>query len=139
MDFWLKALGSTDDPLNDDWRRDREGLFLRGVTFARQPSVKTGDGVVFYATGTGRIFACGSALSYPYRQDGDTKWEWRVDMRMTHGVPYLHNGVPLERLNSDGRDHRIRIKRRSHVRLTEPEFEAACQLIPTLDVSTQGA
>ncbi len=45
--------------------------------------------------------------------------------------------IALERLNSAARDHRVRIKRRSHIRLTEEEFETALELLPTLDESTR--
>lgn len=50
-------------------------------------------------------------------------------------MPFLHKGVPLEKLNTDVRDHHVRIKGRSHVRLTEDECEATLTRAPAVDRS----
>jgi hypothetical protein len=130
-DNWMKALGTSKDPLQDDWQRARRGLFLRAVTFATKPSLRTGDRVVLYATGKGLVFAAGDVISIPYEEDGDSRWGWRVRVSLTHGTTYIHDGVPLERIEEE-RILRNTIKRRSHIRLTDGEFEKALELLPEM-------
>jgi hypothetical protein len=131
-DFWIKSLGISGDLMQDDWKNESNGLFLRAATFDHKPGMKRGDGIVFYATGRGVIFAAGVLTSIPYKLDADHRWNWRVDVDVTHGAPYIHNGVALEELNTGARNHRVRIQRRSHVRLTEEEYEMALELLPPL-------
>lgn len=131
-DYWLKALGLVADPLQDDWKNDSGGLFLKAVTFDHKAGMKRGDGIVLYATGTGVIFAAGVVASLPFKFEGDGRWNWRVNVDLSHGESYIHDGVPLERLNTGERDHRVRIRRRSHVRLNREEYEIALGLLPEL-------
>lgn len=128
-DYWIKALGTSapGGQLADDWRSAREGLFRNVITFAAKPGLAKRDGVVLYATGTGLIFAAGSVTSYPYlcEEDSKTDWPWQVNVDLTHQREFVHDGEPLEALNVEERDLRKSIKRRSHIRLSEAEFEAA--------------
>ena len=129
-DYWIKALGrgARVGQIDDHWEDVANGLFFNAVTFAGRPGMKTGDGIVLYASGTGLFFAVGEVTSHPYlyETDGSTNWPWRVNVRLHHWRDYVHDGIPLATLNVEkGRDQRIRIKRRSHVRLTENEYQAA--------------
>jgi hypothetical protein len=131
-DRWIKALGkgARGDQLRDDWRNEQNGLFCRTLTFGRRPGLAKGDEVVLYAAGLGLVFAVGRVTSYPYRAeagaDADaSEWPWRVGIELTQAREFLHDGEPLKALNVDDRDLRIAIKRRSHIRLSEAEFQAA--------------
>jgi hypothetical protein len=131
-DRWLKALGmgARGQQLRDDWRNERDGLFQRAVTFHGKPSLAKGDSIVLYAAGVGLVFAVGKVTSFPYLDDSDaSSWPWRVNTELDQSREFLHDGEPLEALNAEERDLRKVMKRRSHIRLTEAEFEAAVRAL----------
>lgn len=131
-DNWIKSLGmgARGHQLRDDWGNERGGLLHQALTFARRPGLAKGDGVVLYAAGVGLIFAVGRVTSHPYRDEADTTdWPWRVNIELDQSREFLHDGEPLEVLNVDGRDLRNVIKRRSHVRLSDAEFQSAVRAL----------
>lgn len=132
-DKWIKALGmgARGQQLADAWSTVGEGLFHNAVTFAAKPGLRKGDGVVLYASGTGLFFAVGSVTSYPYLAEDDTRtdWPWRVNVTLDRWREFVHDGEPLETLNVEERDLRKIIKRRSHVRLSDAEFQAAVRAL----------
>src|SRR4051794_39263487 len=107
MDYWLKGLGggAREQLLRDDWQNERAGLLLRSATFGRRPAMRTGDGIVYYAVGHRVIFAAGSVTSLPWKEEShdDTRWPWRVRVNLPLLVQFVHDGVPLDELNVDGR------------------------------------
>jgi hypothetical protein len=123
---WLKSLGFADEKrrVPDRWDSERDGLLRRAVAFPQKPDVQPGDGIVMYASGTGLFFAAAEATSYPYKE-GDSDWPWHVDVEIVASVNFVRHGIPLETIAVDGREHNVRIRRRSHVNLTNTEFEAA--------------
>jgi hypothetical protein len=128
MDYWLKMLGGgrREQLLRDDWMNEKDGLLLRAATFGRRPGIRTGDGIVYYGAGHRVFFAAGHAASLPYLAANDeTFWPWRVNVTLPWTTEFVHEGVPLEHLNIDGRDLRDSIKQHSHIRLTEKEYAAA--------------
>lgn len=131
-DKWIKSLGmgARGKQLRDDWRNERGGLLCQALPFAARPGLRKGDGVVLYAAGEGIVFAVAKATSHPYHDESDsTNWPWRVNIELEHAREFLHDGEPLDVLNVDERDLRTVIKRRSHVRLSEAEFEAAVRAL----------
>ena len=131
-DSWIKSLGmgARDRRLRDDWRNERDGLLDKALPFSGRPGLAKGDGVVLYAAGTGLIFAIGKVTSHPYRDEADnTNWPWRVNIALDSAREFLHEGESLEILNVEGRDLRRVIKRRSHVRLSDAEFQAAVRAL----------
>ena len=125
-EYWLKALGTSSDPMPDDWRSIK--VLTHAATFGRHPSVKAGDGI-YYATGKGVIFAAGDVTSYPYQAESptETHWSWRVNVRLDHQKDFIHNGASLDDLSVDGRDLRKSIRQQSHVRLSKAEYDAAIE------------
>lgn len=93
--------------------------------------MKTGDRIVYYASGIGLVFTVGTVTSYPYRLDEAWSEEWQrvVNVKLNAMREYIHDGVPLEALNAAGRELRSSIKRRSHIRLLDPEYERAVELL----------
>jgi hypothetical protein len=93
--------------------------------------VARGDGIVYYAAGTELVFAAGSVASYPYQVEEawTPHWSWRVDVSVDASREYIHDGIPLEDLNVEDRDLRLSIKRHSHIRLSDAEFDAALKLL----------
>jgi|GEM_PF-3379089 len=131
-DNWIKALGmgARGGQLRDDWGNERDGLFHRALTFARRPGLTKGDGVVLYAAGVGLVFAAGRVTSHAYLDATDTTaWPWRVNIKLDEAREFLHDGEPLEVLNVEERDLRKAIKRRSHIRLSYAEFDAAVRAL----------
>jgi hypothetical protein len=135
MDYWLKALGGglREKLLRDDWMNERHGLLLHAATFSRRPGIRTGDGIVYYAAGHRVFFAAGHALSLPYLdEDDETRWPWRVNVKLRWTAEFVHDGIPIEHLNIDGRDLRDSIKQHSHIRLSEDEYAAAIKSLDGL-------
>lgn len=128
-DYWIKALGmgARERQLPDNWESVDNGLFRKALTSAVQPGMRPGHGIVYYASGTGLVFAAGEITSFPYRFDDPDQldWPWRVNVALTAWRDFVHDGVPLEALNVAGRDLRQTIKRRSHIRLRSPEYAEA--------------
>jgi hypothetical protein len=134
MTNWIKSLGmgARGERFQDDWTRFQDGFFRTAITFSREPSLRNGDGVVYYGSGWGLVFAAGTVTSHPYRVDDawTTEWPWVVNTALGHWREFIHDGVPLDSLNTGERDLRLIIKRRSHVRLSDAEFETAANLLP---------
>ena len=128
MDNWLKALGggARGKRIPDEWATLEDGLFLRLSTYGREPSIKRGDRIALYGAGWGLVFATAEAIGYPHPRDSlaASDWPWAVEHHVTHSVRFIHDGVPLEDLNVDSRDLRVSMRRRSHIRLSDAEFEA---------------
>lgn len=133
MKYWLKVLGSAADPLPDDWRSVRRGVLESHATFRRNPkSIQKGDGIVYYAAGTGLIFAAGTVTSPSYKNPTNSpEWPFRVDVSLDIPKSRVHDGARLGDVNrpSSHNDVRIRIKRRSYVQLTADEFKRAVQIL----------
>ncbi len=71
--------------------------------------------------------------SYAYEEHTDRRprYPWWVDIRLDLSCDFVHDGVPLETLSVDGRDLRRLMRRRSHIRLTRKEYEAAVRALRT--------
>jgi hypothetical protein len=131
--YWVKAFGSAGERLADDWRAARKGVLQGHATFGQNPkSVGKGDGIVYYAAGTGLVFAAGTVTSFPYpNATNSPEWPFRVDVSLEVAKDYVHEGIRLEDLNrpTSHNDVRLRIKRRSHVQLTLDEYKRALTLL----------
>ncbi len=128
-DRWIKSLGmgAREEQLPDEWGEVRDGLFHRSITFASNSSLRPGDGIVLYASGTGLFFAIGKVISKPYLgyEDPERNWPWQVDIKLDFWRDLVREGEPLSTLSVDGRNLAEVIKRRSHIRLSEKEYGAA--------------
>lgn len=127
---WLKSLGygARGRQLPDRWDSVEDVNLRETVTFPQRPSVQPGDGLILYAAGTGLFFAAGEARSWPY-EEGDSDWPWRVDYDLIAAVDHVRHGISIDELEVDGRRHNVRIRRRSHVNLTDAEFDAAVEAL----------
>lgn len=132
-DFWLKALGTSNEPLDDAWRDFAKGLFEHAVTSRRKHKIRPGDGIVLYATRHGVVFGVGTATSLAYldKEDDRHGFPWRVNIQLDHSRDFLHDGVPLDVLNVDERDLRRSVRQRSAIRLSAGEFQAARKALST--------
>lgn len=132
-DYWIKALGmgARQQQMPNNWAEIGNGLFHREVTSGVRPGMRTGDGIVYYASGIGLVFAVGEVTSFPFPFDDPEQphWPWRARVKLTHWRDFIPDGVPLEALNVEKRDLRQSIKRRSHIRLSQGEYQEALRLL----------
>lgn len=132
MAIWIKALGTAQDPLPDEWQKKSRGVLVSHATFAKKPMVQAGDRIVYYAAGVKVFFAAGDVTSQPYQNPTDGEgWDWRVDVRLSESKRYLHEAPRIEalRLPTARNDICVRLKRRSHVQLSPEEYDAAVSLL----------
>ena len=127
MADWLKMLGTTTNPMQDDWLNGVERSEI--VASRKRMSMRPGDRLVYYATGIGAVFAIATVKSFPYRKPDGEGFEWRVDTELQQHKLFLHEGVPLEAISVGDRDLRRSIRQQSHIRLSSAEFEAAAQAL----------
>jgi hypothetical protein len=125
MAYWLKAFGLVQSQLEDDWKRHKNGLLTHTATFPRRSGVRPGDTLLYYAVGQRVVFAAYEATSLPFNADPADAWGWHVKVVPIIDVDFVHDGVPLESLNVNGRDLRRSIRQHSAIRLTDAEGEAA--------------
>jgi hypothetical protein len=102
-------------------------LLLNAATFSRRSGIRTGDGIVYCATGRRVVIAAGHARSLPYLGESpdETHWPWRVNVSLPWTVDFVYEGLPLEHLNVGARLIENSIKQHSHIRLSKKEYEAA--------------
>jgi hypothetical protein len=134
MRNWIKSwgFGARERRIRDDWKNEASGLLVNAVTFGpkgRRPSIRTGDTVIYYAAGWQLLFAAGTVTSYAYlfEAEGETPWPWRVNVQLDDELTreFVHDGVPLDMLDVDGRVFGNLMKRRSHMTLSDVEYAAA--------------
>src|SRR4051794_32303677 len=110
MDYWLKAFGfgAREHRLRDDWKKERDGLLLRHATFPwneakpREPRIRTGDGIVYYAAGRGVIFAAGVTTNLPFvNEEDDSAWRYWVAVSLTHALESVHDGEPVDNISTE--------------------------------------
>jgi hypothetical protein len=89
-------------------------------------SMKPGDGIAYYATALGSVFAVGTVRSFVYerQEEGHQDFIWRVDVELAEWRDFVHEGVPLEQVSVDGRDLRSSVKQKSHITLSDAEYAA---------------
>jgi hypothetical protein len=134
---WLKVLGTVGHPVTNAWAVKEHGKHKRrldqSVMFARHPSAKPGDRIVYYSVGVKRIFAEGKVTGVPYTDlpheayegsDGRRYPHW-VDVAIDLSVKFVKNGVPLSDISVDGRDLLRSVQRRGVLKLRPKEYEEA--------------
>jgi hypothetical protein len=126
MTDWLKAWGLPQQRLRDDWKNHKGGLLTRVATFSRRPSARPGDRLFYYAVGDRVVFGIYEVTSLPFESDEDgDRFTWTLKVRRVIDLDFLHDGVPIEELNVDGRDLRISIRQKGAIRLRNAEPEVA--------------
>ena len=134
MTNWLKVIGTSRQKFRREWTTEAPHL-LRVATFAGRCSWQPGDEFLYHAIGVdgSRLVAIGAVLSACYHNpDIDPGFEFACDIRLTTKRPLVSEGVPLEDVNvRGGRDLRRTVARRSHIRLTDAEFERAKRALAT--------
>lgn len=123
---WLKSVGSSESPLRDDWYAHRPDVAVNiGFPSRRTPTVAVGDRLVYYASGSRRVFALVEVLSDPYLtvpgdEHHDPKYAWRVHVKVLRCVLHVSEGPRLADLGV-ARDLHLSVRQASHVRLCARE------------------
>jgi len=138
---WLKVLGSDGYPVANDWEAKEHGKHARrlgqSVMFARRPTARPGDRIVYYSVGVRRVFAEGKVVSEPYAdppreayegEDG-RRYPYWVDVAVDASVPLVEDGVPLKAVSIAGRDLPLLVRRRGVLRLLPEEHAEIVRLL----------
>jgi hypothetical protein len=125
MTDWLKSWGLPDDRLEDDWKNHRGGLLTRRATYRRQPSVRPGDRLFYYAVGHRVVFGLYEAVSLPFQSGGDDEWDWHVKVEPIVDLDFLHDGIPVEALSVSDRNVTVALRQKAAIRLKEEEAAVA--------------
>jgi EVE domain len=124
--YWLKSIGSSDDPQADDWV-DSAPQELTEVHFPDKgkPSVAVGDYLVYYASGTSRVVGIVEVNNSVVRDSPEKRWPWRCEVK-----PHLVLGSIDERSPSLTSvllpPHTTKsVMQQSHIRLSDEEYGRA--------------
>ena len=128
--FWLKLVGTTEEPLSGAYGKKHVG-------FPRRPQkVRPGDQMVLYAVGgTKHVFALAEVTSNVYEGGEYKRFPFLVKIRYILNLP-ISAGVHIDDISTSKRDLKRSI-RRSYIRLSREEYEkAASKLLAERDGAT---
>jgi hypothetical protein len=119
MTLWLKMIGTWDDPWPEQRPYDLKHIGFRGK---RPTGVRPGDRMILYAVGWKRIFAVADVTS-GWKHNDEDGWPYCVDIRSPLEISLAPSaGVNGTDVSADLPD---RVRRRSHTRLSQQEFDLA--------------
>jgi hypothetical protein len=137
MEYWIKSIGASRSPLEDEWLRPQENQqgqltaprLAERVHFpknARPRGIAVGDAFLLYGVTDigGRLIAAGRFDSPFYEDDGSKEpgerspedlaaWPWRIEVTILLSLWHAHRGPTLDTIDLPG----TKIRRRSHIRL----------------------
>jgi hypothetical protein len=145
MDFWLKSIGATRSPLEDEWL-SHKNVGVGGLTASprlaervhfprgRRPTgIEIGDRFLLHGITElgGRIIGAGIFTSRFREEDRReelelrgsqdvSEWPWRIDIEMLISLWHSHKGPRIEAIGLEPRN----MSQRSHRRLTEDQYKA---------------
>ena len=143
MEFWIKAIGASRSPLDDEWLAEDnvvDGALVSSPRLAervhfpknkRPVGIAPGDFFLLYGVTRqgGRIIGAGIFRSSFYKGDFEeerklrkpeniAEWPWRVDIEMLLSIWHAHRGPSIDAIELDS----VKMRRRSHLRLTEQQY-----------------
>jgi len=124
---FLKAHGTAEKPMTDDWLAGGSWLIDPGRTaFPRRPRMTTGDRLVLYASVWQRIFGVAEVISEPTSEASvAARWPWSVQVELLLVVPVLSNAPPVQAIGVAPRS----MSQHSHIRLEERHLERAIEAL----------
>jgi hypothetical protein len=128
--YWLKSVGSSDDQQADDWM-ETDPQELTQVHFPEKgkPSVRTGDYLVYYASGHQRILGIVEVNGRPTKDSGEKRWPWRCPVRPHLVINGIARSPLLNSMNGPERDFHRSVNQQSHIEITEEQYERALQAL----------
>lgn len=118
--LFLKTFGSAGDSVPPNWlSRPDWNDRLGSVVFPKYPrSVDRGSRLVYYAAGRRRFCAVMEVTSDEATGTGHERWPWELQLRPLIAIPADDHAPSLADVGFDP----LRVRRQSHVRLTEEEY-----------------
>jgi EVE domain len=144
MQYWLKALGTSENHLRQKWltvRAHRDALEGFACPKDRRPSFGRGDRVVYYAAGWQKIFAVvevtKEAVDDPdWKSWQGDRWTWVVKVQPLLVVPDLKFAphVGMAAVNT------LSLRNKSHIKLSPEQFwHALMSITGVAGISSNGA
>jgi hypothetical protein len=119
--YWLLVRGRSEKPL--DRRVDAARIRTQGSS--KRPSVQPGDRAILYASVWQAIFGVADIVGEPEHDPSRSRWAWSYPIRQVTVVTDLNRAPPVEAAGIFPQS----LRRHSHIRLTEEQFESARKLI----------
>src|SRR3954453_19088029 len=116
--YWLKSIGSSDDPQADDWPESAPQE-LSEVHFPNKgkPRVRPGDYLVYYASGQERIVGIAEVFTPPTKDSGEQRWPWRCEVRPRIIISRIHRSPLLDEVSGPEKNIRPSVRQQSHIAL----------------------
>jgi hypothetical protein len=121
LTHWLLIRGRGDRPLAPSVDADE----IRAHSSSKRPSVEPGELAVLYAAVWQAIFGIVEIAGPPEHDPERERWSWRFPIRPVVAVADLHRAPAVEEAGIFPQS----LWRRSHIRLSDEQFETARRLI----------
>jgi hypothetical protein len=130
MGYYLKLIGTTEDPLPVDWTTQRPQV-VNGVRFGGRgmPPLRKGDGVIYYAVGRQRLCGLLEVVSEkptpenpptePWAAHEKERWPWWVGLQPIVLLPADERAPHVDEVGFDVQ----RIIRKSYIPIGPGEFK----------------
>ena len=118
---WLLVRGRGDAPLDAGIRVAE----IRAHSSTKRPSVQRGELAILYAAVWQAIFAVVEVVGDPEEDPARERWRWRFAIRPLVAVADLHDAPAVEEAGVFPQS----LWRHSHIRLSDTQFAAACELV----------
>ena len=130
VEMFVKTIGSSGNHVPKGWLEDpvwRERL--SSVVFPKNPrSLAKGSRLAYYAAGTRKFCAVVEVIDdEPKKTVGENadRWPWTLRVRPLVAIPVDEHAPTLEQVEFDP----LRVRRQSHVRVTNDEFNGIVDAI----------
>jgi hypothetical protein len=119
--LFIKAFGQAGTPPPVNWLADPNWQDrLASVVFPKYPrSVSRGSRLIYYAAGRQRFCAVMEVIADEPTDTGHRRWPYELALRPLVAIPADDNAPSL----LDVRFNPLRLRRQSHVRLTNTEYD----------------
>ena len=118
--LFLKTIGHAGTPVPASWMADPIWQRrLTSVVFPKYPrSVSRGSRLVYYAAGKQRFCAVMEVIADEPTASGLARWPYELALRPLVAIPADEHAPSLSSVEFDP----LRVRRQSHIRLTEAEY-----------------
>lgn len=133
MTYWLKLIGLSKKPITGP---PYNGLYAEELigfhpSKVGKPSIKRGDHLFLYATGSMKIFALAEAVgdlefAADYIPGKTGSCQWNISIRYEWEPVRVESGIPINRITSNRRNGLASsVQQKSHIRLNPEEIQSA--------------
>jgi hypothetical protein len=125
MEAFIKTIGHAGMSVPPDWMREADwSARLQHVLFPKNPrSLKRGTRIVYYAAGTRRFCAVLVVIDDEARANTEAtadRWPFKLNVRPLVAIPADEHAPSLEDVGINP----LSIRRQSHIRITERQYDA---------------